>query len=88
MSDALDQARELLTRVRAHNASTDTSPALIDLTRAVAAMLEHLEGHQHSYFGPADMHGKWATTGEHRNTGVVAHAQYLKQQADKKKATS
>jgi len=82
MSENIDRARELIDKAN----TTRTEGAIGFLVLAMEALCDELEGHQHSYFGPADMHGKWATTGEQRDTGAAAHAAYLKQQADKKKA--
>jgi hypothetical protein len=39
--------------------------------------------HQHSYFGPAGLHGKWSTTSEQRDTGAASQKIFEQQAAQK-----
>jgi hypothetical protein len=55
---------------------------------ALVRRIEALENHQHTYWGPRGLAGRPLTTQPQRDTGAAAHATYLKQQADKKKAKS
>lgn len=55
------------------------------LWRALCALRQELQDHQHSYLGPAGIAGKWCNTGPRRDTDSTAHAAYLKAQAEKKR---
>jgi len=85
VSENIDRIRDLLDKA---NKSRTNCVAIGHLILAVETLCEELQAHQHTYFGPPGLHGKWATTSPQRDTGAAAHAVYLKQQADKKKATS
>jgi len=86
--DAIIEEIQAIAKDLSYTTSDNNDRKILQVLLRLAWQVQELETHQHSYFGPADMHGKWATTGEQRDTGAAAHAQYLKAQADKKKATS
>ena len=84
MSEITDQVRML-----AQHADETQSDriAIRALVQAVYALCDELDAHQHTYWGPIGLAGKWITTQSQRDTTSSAHEAYMKAQADKKKTS-
>ena len=77
MSELTDKARTL-----AQNASSAAldDPTIGILAQAIELLCDELEAHQHTYWGPIGLAGKWATTQVQRDT-LSASQKIFEQQA-------
>ena len=86
MSDDItstDQIRMLCNAI--DNDHTTSAAAITILIRAVRALCDALDAHQHSYYGAPGLNGAWATTQPQRDTTGASHLAHMKRLADKKK---
>ena len=68
-----------------NGANAEPVGVTLAMVQTVAEILKRMLDHQHSYYGPPDMGGRWLNTGPKRDADDGAHARYMKAHAEKGK---